>query len=105
LGGSGAPQAPADTLAPGLSKLKLKRVRAVEKGTFKLSERAKVVITVQRKAGKRLKAFRTIKLTGKPGANAFTVEKLKRGSYRVTVRASDGAGNASKPVEATFRRR
>jgi uncharacterized delta-60 repeat protein len=100
-----APQASADTLAPALSKLKLKRVRTTEKGTFKASEQSKVVVTVQRKAGKRLKAFRTIKLTAKPGANSFALKKLKRGSYKVTVRATDGAGNASKPVKATFVRR
>jgi hypothetical protein len=58
----------------------------------------------RRKAGNRFEAFRTLELTGKPGANAFSLKKLKRGSYRLTVRATDGAGNAAKPIKAAFRR-
>ena len=105
----GAPTAPAptpDTVAPVVSKLKLTAGRGTEKGTFKVSEQATVTVTLQRKVKRsgrtRLVAARTITLNGKAGPNAFKLKKLKPGSYRVTLRATDGAGNASKPVRQSF---
>ena len=90
-----APGLPADTVAPLLSKLKLKTVRGTEKVTYKLSEQAAVRVTVQRKVKRgrrtRLVAARTIKL-----------KKLKPGAYRVTLTATDGTGNASKPLRKAF---
>jgi len=98
-----APTVPVDTRAPVLSKLALKaRGRTAEKGVFRLSEKAKVVVTVQRRISRRFRRFRTIKLSGRTGANAFTVKKLKPGAYRVTLKASDAAGNRSKALRASF---
>src|SRR5215211_4971157 len=98
-----APPAP-DTIAPVVSKLKLKARRGTEKGAFRLSERASVKVTVQRKVKRgrrtRLVAARTLKLPGKPGANSFKLKRLKPGSYRVTLKATDVSGNRSKAVRA-----
>jgi hypothetical protein len=100
------PPAPADSVAPVVSKLKLRAARGTEKGAFRLSEQATVKVIVQRKVkrGKRtrLVAARTITLKGKAGANAFKVKKLKPGAYRVTLKATDGAGNASKAIRKSF---
>jgi uncharacterized delta-60 repeat protein len=100
------PPAPADAVAPVVSKLKLKATRGSEKGAFRLSEQATVKVTVQRKVKRgrrtRLVAARTLTLKGKAGANAFKVKKLRAGAYRVTLKATDGAGNPSKALRKSF---
>jgi len=97
---------PADALAPVLSKLKLKTTRGTEKATYRLSEQATVKVTVQRKVKRgtrtRLVAARKVTLKGKAGGNAFKLKNLKPGSYRVTLKATDGAGNRSKALRASF---
>lgn len=97
---------PADALAPVLSKLKLKASRGTEKASYRLSEQATVKVTVQRKVKRgtrsRLVTARKVTLKGKAGANAFKLTKLKPGTYRVTLKASDAAGNRSKAVRASF---
>ena len=103
----GPPAPPAaDTVAPVLSKLKLKTVRGTEKATFRLSEQASVKVTVQRKVKRgrrtRLVAARTLRLKGRAGTNAVKVKKLKAGSYRVTLKATDAAGNGSKALRKNF---
>jgi len=100
------PPAPADNVAPVVSKLKLKAARGSEKGAFRLSEQATVKVTVQRKVKRgrrtRLVAARMVTLKAKAGGNAFKLMKLTPGSYRVTLMATDGAGNASKTLRKTF---
>jgi hypothetical protein len=49
-------------------------------------------------------------MVGRPGGweprgmnrHAFKVKKLEPGGYRMTLKASDGAGNASKAVRKAF---
>ncbi len=101
-----APAPARDTTAPAVTKLKLAAVRGTEKGSFRLSEQATVRVVVQRKVRRggrsRLVAARTVKLKGKAGVNRFKLKKLRAGGYRVTVKATDGAGNGSKAVRASF---
>ena len=105
--GSAPQPAPrADTAAPVVSKLKLKVVRGTEKLSFRLSEPATVKVTVQRKVKRgrrtRLVAARTLTLKGRAGTNAVKVKKLKPGSYRLTLKATDAAGNRSKALRKAF---
>jgi uncharacterized delta-60 repeat protein len=101
-----APTPSADTIAPLLSQLKLTGSGGTEKVAFRISEQATVKATVQRKVKRgrrtRLVAARTITLKGKAGTNAFKVKRLKPGRYRVTVKATDAAGNASKALRKSF---
>jgi hypothetical protein len=49
-------------------------------------------------------------MVGRPGGweprgmnrHAFKVKKLEPGGYRVTLKASDGTGNASKAIRKSF---
>jgi hypothetical protein len=116
----------ADTLAPEVSGFSLSRKRfrvgstrtpvsastrhrKFPRGTsfrFKLSERANVQIVIERAhRGRRVALTRnnrpagpnTISFSGRAGRRA-----LKRGRYRATIAATDGAGNRSKTRRASF---
>jgi hypothetical protein len=98
-----------DTAAPVIlsASVKPKTFRRKRGTTFryKLSERAKVVFTIQRKKGKRyVKATRFSKAS-RAGENTrkFRPRKLKPGRYRATLVATDAAGNRSKAKRLTFR--
>jgi hypothetical protein len=86
-----------DTLAPVLSRLAEKRLRL----RYTLSESAAVTIKLERAlvvgAHKRWHTLRTLTRTGKAGANAVRISRsrLRHGSYRALVRATDAAGNRS----------
>jgi hypothetical protein len=93
--GNPAPPPGADHVAPLLSALKLKG----KKISYKLSESAKVKFRVQRKAGRRWKTMRgALSQTGVAGLNKlrFGGKPRRRGTYRLTALATDGAGNSSK---------
>jgi len=98
-----------DTKAPVLTALKLAHKSAKRgKGTtvsWKLSEAATVrvaIATVPRKGHKRVAKGTTAK-KAKAGAGKVAVgKKLARGRYRLTVRATDAAGNVSKALTLAF---
>jgi hypothetical protein len=96
-----------------LARNRTPRVAAVRRGTsfrFRLSERGNVTLRVERKRGKRYRRVVTltrrnlsqganrVRFTGRVGRRL----RLKPGSYRVVVRATDSAGNRSRPLRASF---
>jgi CSLREA domain-containing protein len=116
-----------DTTKPVLSKVSFTKGATLK---FTLSEAASVLVTVERKGTgrrsgsrcvKQTKANRTKKkcvlftrvarvtLAGKAGANTKAYKgkvgskKLAAGSYRVTLLATDPAGNKSKSTRANFK--
>ncbi|MDX6658692.1 MAG: hypothetical protein QOH62_3485 [Solirubrobacteraceae bacterium] len=93
------PAPAADTVAPALSKVSVKKSRL----TFRLSEKAKVTVKLQRRKGSKWSLVRTLKLTGKTGANSLKLKNLKAARFRVLVVATDGSGNRSKTVTRAFR--
>jgi virginiamycin B lyase len=103
-----------DAMAPGLKRV----VANAKRVKFTLSEDASVKVKVARvtrvrrshrsdaaAARSRTKTVRTLTVAGKPGRNTVSLRTrgLAAGSYRVTVRAIDAAGNASKPAKASFK--
>jgi plastocyanin len=94
-GGNGPPPPPppgppADTVAPAFSAVSAK---GGKKLLFRLSEAGRVTIKVLR--GK--KTVKTFHLSGKKGSNSFrlTHRGLKHGKYKITLTATDSAGNKS----------
>jgi hypothetical protein len=106
------------------------RKKKAPKGTkikFTLSEAAKVSLKIQRKStghrkgskclakrrtGKRCTLYKTkgtLRRNGRAGANsvAFSgrigARKLAKGRYRITVTATDAAGNKARPRTVTFK--
>jgi len=113
-----------DTTAPVISKAKVKpkkflagkKVRPARKGRlpvggilrYRLSEDAKVVVTIHKRKGGKRKG----KLTqnAKAGKNRLKItgrvkkrKLLRPGAYRVVVSATDAAGNRAKPVRKGFK--
>ena len=105
-----------DSAAPVISGFKAAKKIAVKKkgkaatrkGTslrFRLSEAARVSVTIHQKKRGRFRKRRTFSRDGKAGANkiAFSgrikvrgkARNLKPGRYRITIKATDPAGNAS----------
>jgi hypothetical protein len=97
------PPPAADTVAPLISALAVKKAR---RATFVLDEAATVEIQLQRRNRKKryVRAAKRIAVNGAVGRNVVKLAKSRRpGRYRVTVVARDAAGNASAPVRATFK--
>lgn len=105
----------ADTEAPTVKSLKLSRSKICRKKTddckktsakllFKLSEPADVEAVVTRPA-KPDKAVKTLTDEGDDGSNRLKLssKKLKLGKYRVSVTATDAAGNESDVAKITLR--
>jgi uncharacterized delta-60 repeat protein len=107
-----------DTVAPVISAAKLSRTRfkvgarktavTAKAGTgvrFTLSEDAAVAITITR-GSKTIVTLRRARLTRGANLLSYTVRtgrtKLARGRYRMTLVATDAAGNRSKPVSLSF---
>jgi hypothetical protein len=89
-GGGGTTTTPppaADTTPPAITNVKVRNGRL----RFTLSEAAKVRVTITK--GKKHKRVRRFTVTGKAGANAAAFKRLKPGTYRITLRAADAAGN------------
>lgn len=116
-GGSGAPAArtgAADTAAPILSALRLSprasrssvsRGKGARKIVFRLSEPAGVTLRIVRRAGRRV-TVRTLTRSKLPaGSNSVRIagKRLAAGSYVVTARATDAAGNTGTQRSAAFR--
>lgn len=96
-----SPQPPADTTPPELSKVSTKPVRRPKPIVvrFTLSEDATVKVLL--KGPKKASLTRDFKA----GANKVKVSsrKLKAGRYKVALRATDAAGNASAAGTHKFR--
>jgi plastocyanin len=87
-----------DAAAPAVQRLSVSRSRL----RVNLSEPAKLTIRFRKqgahKVGKKV-------VTGHKGANAIQLAKLMRaGRYRVSIVATDAAGNTSKALRLTVRR-
>lgn len=93
-----------DKIAPVVSKLKLTAPKGKRAGKvrFELSENGKVKITIKpvAKKAKGKKKGLTLNSSCSAGVNTLKLKKgrLKPGAYKVTVAATDAAGNASKTV-------
>lgn len=121
--------AAADRVAPVITGLRLKprrfavakgrtpRIARARRGTrinFTLSEDARTTLTVQqrKRAGKKVRWRKTVTLVRSrtsrgPNRVKFSgrvgKRRLKPGSYRFSLVATDAAGNRSKPARAGFR--
>ena len=112
-----------DATRPLLSRLRMARRRfavgrgrtplsAVRRGSafrFRLSERAKVTIRIDRRASRRYRKVKILTRRGRPaGQNRVAFSgRIKRkalaaGPYRATLRAADRAGNRSRARRITF---
>ena len=89
----------ADTVAPAISKLKLKALRRAAKVSFSLSENAAVIVRL--KKGK--STVKTVRLSARSGARSLTVRGLSRGSYRVEIEARDARGNRAAVQRKTVK--
>ena len=92
----------ADTTPPKISKVKYKSAKGRKKGasvSLTLSEAAKVKLTFKPVGKPKRKTYRLSKQS-KAGASVIKVRKskLKAGKYKLTVSATDAAGNRSKSV-------
>ena len=117
-GGGGA-----DTTAPALGRVTLAPARfavargatavsAARRGTsirYGLSEPAKVTLRIEKLAKGKRRTLGTLRRTGAAGANRVRFSgriarrALRPGRYRLTVRATDSAGNRSAARSAAFR--
>ncbi len=93
-----------DRVKPVLRGLSAKKSRI----GYRLSERARVTLKIQKRAGRRYRGVRTLRVRGKAGRNALRTSKrlrraLKAGRYRVVAQARDGAGNKSAKKVVRFR--
>jgi hypothetical protein len=106
------PRAIADKVAPTFASASLApKTFAPRKGTtirYSLSESARVVFTIERRVGKRLVRVTRFAQSSTAGTNRKRFsgkvgrKALKPGKYRITLVATDGARNASKPKRLSF---
>jgi hypothetical protein len=124
------PKGPAETPVVAAKKKKKKKAPRGTTFTYRLSEDARVVFTIQRirkgrrvhkkcvkptKKNRKKKACKRFKRAGRfaqqasAGVNTkrfsgrIGKKKLRPGRYRATLVATDGQGNASKPKRLKFR--
>ena len=104
---SACPPPVVDITAPRVSKVKFKHGRSPKKGgslKLTLSEAATVKVKFKPVPAKKKgqKKRKTLKLTrkAKAGANRISIRKrkLRPGKYRLTISATDTAGNKSKTI-------
>jgi hypothetical protein len=121
-GPSGGPAA--DTEAPLISSFRstrsafavaraaTPRAARAKRGTtlrYTLSENARVVLKIKRKAGTRYRTVGTLRRSGIKGINRIRFtgrigrRALRAGRYRAVIRATDAAGNRSAPSLTRFR--
>jgi streptogramin lyase len=86
-------------------------VAAARRGTtfrYRLSERARVTLTIQRRKGGRFVKAGVLRQKGKRGRNRrrfsgrLRGKRVKPGSYRAVLRATDPVGNRSRRVRVRF---
>ena len=94
-----------DCVAPRVSGLRVRRVkRRRYRLRARLSERAAMKIVIAARRHGRWRTVRVLSRRGRPGVNRFRLGRLsKAGRYRVRVRATDAAGNASRRYAKRFR--
>ncbi|MCB0871517.1 MAG: hypothetical protein KDB52_11845, partial [Solirubrobacterales bacterium] len=102
---------PPDTTAPKVSKLKF-RFKFGKGGAirYRVSEAARIRIVlkpVPAGKGKNRRKVVRIKRGNRKGPGVITLgkRKLKQGIYRLVIRATDKAGNTSKPIVRKVRAR
>jgi plastocyanin len=94
-----------DTTAPTVSNLRVRGGRRGRRRTrisLTLSEAADLRLAFKRRRGR---SPRALSSRGEAGVNAvrLSLRRVPPGRYRLTVRATDDAGNAAVPVRKTFR--
>lgn len=103
---------PLDRTAPRLTRVALVPARMCRRCRrpgarlrFTLSERAALSGAVRRVRRGATRVVRRVRVSGRPGRNdvRFRARGLRPGSYRLTLRAYDDAGNPSPPVTRAFR--
>lgn len=99
-----------DKTAPKITKVKFKAPKGKKQGSLELtlSEAAKISATFKpTPVGKGKAKRKTLKLSkkGKVGVNKLAIKKkkLKPGKYKLTITATDAAGNKSEPVVRTLK--
>jgi hypothetical protein len=101
-GAAAPPMTTVDTVAPRVSRLRVRRSRA----TFRLSEQATVRIRLERRH-RRWRAFRRPVTRRNVAAGRVRIalhkRPLPRGRYRLRLVATDRAGNRSRPARKAFR--
>jgi hypothetical protein len=89
-----------DLVKPAFSGLRASRKQVV----FSLSEPARVAVTIEKRSGRRFKRLKAFTVPGKRGSNTVlfkgrvSAAKLRRGRLRITVKATDAAGNTSQAL-------
>jgi hypothetical protein len=107
-GGGGSPKT-----APAITRVRFKphRLRAGRRGklSLRLSEKAKLTVLVQRRRHGKFRRFATlVKLAVGPGPVKLRIgpkvkgKRLRRGRYRLRLRALDAAGNRSRTRRIGF---
>jgi hypothetical protein len=108
------PKSVPDVTAPVISGVRFKprKLRVGRRGklTLTLSEKATLAVSVQKRKGKKYRAFANlVRRAAGPGLVKLKIgpkvkgKKLRRGRYRLTLRAVDAAGNKSKVRRVTFK--
>jgi subtilisin-like proprotein convertase family protein len=113
---AGAPRRPAgpggdagDRTPPVIRAITLRTFRRGTKIRYRLSERARVTMRVQRRAGRRWKRAARLTQAGRAGVNRKIFsgragrKVLRRGRYRLVITAVDAAGNRAKAKPRRFR--
>jgi DNA-binding beta-propeller fold protein YncE len=99
---------PGDRVAPTLSRLKVVRRKHGRKRRalrLRSSERARVTIDIRRVRRGHTRRTRLIRRTVRKGTSRVKLGKLKKGRYRILVRARDAKGNASAKTRVRYRSR
>jgi X-Pro dipeptidyl-peptidase len=86
-----------DVRAPVLGGLAVRPLRRALRIRFSLDEDASVRVVVTRKGAKRPMKVKTFKVRAGRRSVALRLGRMSKGRYRITVRATDAAGNAGKP--------
>ena len=105
------PPLPRDGTAPVISKLRLapRPVRRKSMFRYRLSEAATVTFTIKRKGKSRYRTVGRFTQSGAAGANErrfrarIRSKRLRQGTFKTLLRASDAAGNRSARKGIAFR--
>jgi hypothetical protein len=108
------PLACPDKIPPKITRVRFKprKLRVGRRGrlSLRLSERAKLTVAVQRRKHGKWRAFaKLVKPFAGPGAVKIRIgpkvkrKRLRRGRYRIRLRAADTSGNRSLVRSTTFR--
>ncbi len=96
--------APDDAVAPRITRARVVRTRAGRMASLRLSERVRLRIAVQRPRRGRWSDVRVLTREASAGTNRFALGRLRLpGRYRLTVSATDDAGNDSARRLVRFR--